>query len=371
VRIDLHNSTFNLETAVPEAAKMLLGGGIAVLPTETVYGLAARASDEQAVHRLVRLKGRSENNPMALAISGLKSLSEFVSDMSGLANRLARRCLPGPVSIVLKVPPQSEFFNLPEYVQKLCSKDGFVSFRVPQHFFTFPVLQKLDEPLVLTSANRSGEKELTDINSLASVFGNEVDFIADDGDAANKKPSTVVKIDGENYSILRQGAVSAETIQRLTAKMILFVCTGNTCRSPMAERICEKLLAEHFHCSPDELERFGYVVLSAGLAAGSQPASQNAIEVLADKGIDLSNHCSQLLRETHVRYADYIFTMTRAHRETILSAFPDADTCMSVLRIDGGDVADPFGGSLSEYQMCAAQIESEIAKRLKTMGLHK
>lgn len=373
-RIDLqslfHRSIGSVDTelnvAIGKTVDALRNGNLLVLPTETVYGLAARASDETAVRRLVELKGRQKNNPMALAISGVRDLDDFVPDLSELASRLARRCWPGPVSLVLDARQRgSVFYDLPDFVQGVTSKGSSVSFRVPNHAFTLAVLKELGEPVVLTSANRSGKAEACSFDEIVAQLGDGIDLIVDDGPLANPQPSTVLWVDGEKFSILRSGAVREETLHRLAARMILFVCTGNTCRSPMAERICEKLLAERFHCPINELEKHGFVVLSAGLAAGYEmPASPYAIEVMKQQGLGLSDHRSQQLNETHVRFADFILTMTRSHREAILSYWPEADTRLNVLRLDGGDIADPIGGSYEAYEACARQMETEIAKRL-------
>jgi protein-tyrosine phosphatase len=230
---------------------------------------------------------------------------------------------------------------------------------------TSRVLAELGEPVVLTSANRTGQNEKSTAEEIIAELGNGIDLIVDDGAILGTKPSTVLKISEGRSSILREGVLKRETIERLTARMILFVCTGNTCRSPMAERICEQRIAERLHCPLERLEERGFVVLSAGVSVGYESsANPHAVEVLRRKGLDLTDHRSQQLNETHVRFADHIFAMTRNHRETILSHWPGVDTRLSVLRMDGGDIADPFGGSEGVYETCAGQIESEIDKRL-------
>jgi protein-tyrosine phosphatase len=230
---------------------------------------------------------------------------------------------------------------------------------------TLKILDQLGEPVILTSANRTGQNEKTTVDDIIAELGNGIDLIVDDGSRSEMKPSTVLRVSEGQYSILREGAINRETLERLTARMILFVCTGNTCRSPMAERICENLIAERFHCPLYQLEEHGVVVLSAGVSVGySASANPHAIEVLRRKGLDLMDHRSQQLNETHIRFADHIFAMTRVHRETILSLWPSADMRLNVLRTDGGDIADPFGGSEHVYTACARQIELEIDKRL-------
>jgi protein-tyrosine phosphatase len=363
-------SSSDLENTANRAVAALQKGQIIVLPTETVYGLAVRAFDEAAVQRLVQLKNRSENHPFTLAFSGIESIDDFVPEMEPLAQRLARRCLPGPVSLVLDIPArESDFYLLPATVQntvsQTVSQGKTVCFRVPSHPVTLKVLTQLGEPIILTSANRTGQSEKSTTDEIIAELGEGIDLIVDDGVRFEVKPSTVLRVSEGHYSILREGALKRETLERLTARMILFVCTGNTCRSPMAERICENLIAERLRCPLNQLEEHGFVVLSAGVSVGyAAPANPHAVEVLREKGLDLTDHRSQQLNETHVRFADHIFAMTRKHRETILSHWLSADTRLNVLRADGGDIADPFGCSEDVYETCARQIELEIAKRL-------
>ena len=363
INLRLSNSDWN--DAVCKTVDVLRSGGLAVVPTETVYGLAARLTDSQAVNKLIQLKGRNENHPFALAFPNTDAIGDVCTEMSPLALRLARRCMPGPVSLVLDVPPDSVFWKLPPETQKTVSLLSTVCCRVPDHPLLLTVLGELNEPIVLTSANKSGQGETATVQQVIADLGSGIDILLDDGPIVLPKPSTIVKIVGDDYTVLREGALKADTVKRLAAMMILFVCTGNTCRSPMAERLCEKLLAERLGCSIDALDQRGMVVLSAGLAAEEgQHAAEHAIEVLKEYDLNLNNHRSLPINETHVRFADFIFTMTRHHRERILSSWHNVDSRLNVLRMDGGDIADPIGGSMSVYRTCAEQIRGEIDRRL-------
>jgi len=364
-RINLRLSSCDWNASVNKTVDVLQAGGVAVVPTETVYGLAARLSDSQAINKVIQLKGRHEQHPFALAFPNVESISDVCLEMSPLAHRLARRCLPGPVSLVLDVPPESMFWKLPPEVQKAVSMQSTICCRVPDHPLLLTVLAELNEPIVLTSANKSGHGETATVEQIVSDLGDGIDILLDNGPIVSPTPSTIVKIVGEQYTVLREGTLKSETIKRLTALMILFVCTGNTCRSPMAEYLCEKLLAKRLNCSVSTLDQHGIVVQSAGLMAGEgEPASAHSVEALKDYGIDLSGHRSLPLNEAHVRFADFIYTMTRNHREKILSTWHSVDSRLNVLRRDGGDITDPIGSSLTTYQACAEQIRLEIDQRL-------
>jgi protein-tyrosine phosphatase len=367
-RINLHLSNCDWNVAVCKTVDVLRDGGIVVVPTETVYGLAVRLNDSRAVNKLVELKGRNAHHPFALAFSSTEAIEDLCLEMSPIARRLARRCLPGPVSLVLDVPTDSPFWKLPQEIQKAVSLQSSICCRVPDHPLLLTALGELNEPIVLTSANKSGQGEIANVEQMIADLGSGIDLFLDDGSLLSPKPSTVVKIIGNDYTILREGALKAETVKRLSALMVIFVCTANICRSPMAEYLCEKMLAERLHCSVDALEERGIVVLSAGVsdyASTGHEASAYVMEILQEEGIDASPHRSQLLNEMHVRFADFIYTMTRSHREQILSMWHDVDSRLSVLRTDGGDIADPIGSSMTAYRVCAEQIRTEIDRRLE------
>jgi protein-tyrosine phosphatase len=158
-------------------------------------------------------------------------------------------------------------------------------------------------------------------------------------------------------------------LQRLSSLMVLFVCTGNTCRSPMAETLFRHLAAERLGCAPDEIEQRGLVVTSAGLAAWSgAKASAGAVEAMAEFGADLTAHESQPVTETLVRQADVIWTMTASHRAALLAQFPEAGGRVAMLAPDRQDVSDPIGGPVSTYRACAGQIRGHLLARLATLA---
>jgi protein-tyrosine phosphatase len=152
--------------------------------------------------------------------------------------------------------------------------------------------------------------------------------------------------------------------------MILFVCTGNTCRSPMAEALMRQRLADRLDCSVDEVEDHGLLIASAGIAAmAGGRSSPGAMDVMRERGLDLSCHESQPLSDRLIKYADIILTMTSGHRNAILAQWPEASGRTMVLCHDQSDVSDPIGGSTELYRRCAEQIESQLEGWLAKIDL--
>jgi protein-tyrosine phosphatase len=341
---------------IRQAVETLARGEIVAFPTETGYVLAASGQHPEAVDRLEKGAPQQSIQTFMLAVRDERDAVDWVGDMSVMARRLARRSWPGPLALAWKNPRPESLQRLPETVRSTLAADALV-LACPEHHAIQSVMHVIQEPLVLS------EFALSSADQIAGAHREAVGLIVDDGMVNADRPRTIVQIDGESWMVQRPGAVSGDELRRRTAFMALFVCTGNTCRSPLAEALCKKQLAARLNCQPAELPDRGFLVLSAGLAAMiGGGAADEAVETARELGADLTAHQSRPLTPELANQADCVLAMTHNHLFSLVNYFPEvADRCR-LLSADGLDIADPIGCDRKVYRQCAAEINQHLEK---------
>lgn len=323
------------------AVECLKQGKIVALPTETVYGLAASSANKTAVEKLYQIKNRPKDKPFTLAISNIEKAEELAGNLSPLAYKLMHRFWPGPLTLLLK------------------AKDaGICGLRIPNNNITLEIIKKLGAAIVFPSANISGQAPALTAEDILKELEGKVDLIIDSGKAELGKPSTIIDLTGDLPKITREGAIKKEILENIfKAKTILFVCSGNTCRSVMAKGLLKKEIGKR----PD------IEIVTAGIYAfDNLPPSFETLELLKEEGIDLSGHRARHLTESLLKDSDLILTMSNNQKQAILANFPYVKNRLYLLKEfakitrDPLDIEDPIGRGRDIYKQVFLNIKEAV-----------
>lgn len=336
-------------------------GGIIAIPTDTVYGLACDATVLNAVERLHNLKGRNGKQFTLFMQKG--SIKEYAIVTK---RKVIEYFMPGPITVILR---KRKTVQLPGIADT-------IGIRIPNTDFVMALLNSFGKPLAVTSANKTGAPPLTSARDIAREFP-EVEFIVDAG-KLQSEPSTVVDLTTTPPVIVRKGAVSIMAIEKVYGHTVmldhglqfnvLFVCSGNSCRSPMAEGIFRTMIDETY-CS----------VKSAGtLYMSGMPASEYAQDVVSEYGGSIAAHRSQPITPVLVGWADLILVMEYKHYTSVIEIVPQAPVKTFLLKeykrkTQHNKVHDPVGKDRVFYEQTVRDmlpslrfVARDVMKRFRT-----
>lgn len=346
---------------IEKAVEVIKKGGVIVLPTDTVMGLGTHFLNLNGQKKIYKIKKRKLEKPLIIFIRDKEDLKKFVkpSKLFVLRERIISNFWPGPITLIFYSKIKGNFLWI--------SKENKVAIRIPDHPFILELLEKTG-PLATTSANLSGKAPAKSYKKLDSFIKREVDYVIPEN-SYGLSPSTVLDVSSFPFKLLRKGPVSIVRIEELILRKIkidrkiplniLFVCSGNTCRSPMAMGLMRKYL-------PPYLRKIVKLKSRGTDAIPGVPLSENAKIVLGEIGIDLSFHRAKPLDVDTLEWADFIFVMERKHFAAISKfGFGEKVRLLSGYSSDKTEIFDPYGKGLDEYRRVLKIMKEPIKKIVK------
>lgn len=185
--------------AIREIARVLVGNGVIVYPTDTFYGLGANCSSQQALQRIFEIKIRPSSKGLPVLVSDPEMAKGLAAELPPAFHTLTSRFWPGPLTVVLRAASG--------LLLELVGPGRTIGIRLPAISWLQELIRVIGLPLVATSANLSGQGEIESAEEVKRVFRGKVDLIVDGGKTPGGKPSTVIDLTGEKPRLIREGAI--------------------------------------------------------------------------------------------------------------------------------------------------------------------
>ena len=203
----------NSENSIKKAAELIRTGEVVGMPTETVYGLAANAFDENAVRKIFAAKGRPADNPLIVHVSSFEEIAPLVTEIPALARKCAELFCPGPLTMIM---PKSD--KIP-----LVTSGGLdtVGIRMPSNNTARAFIRECGCPIAAPSANLSGSPSPTTARHVLNDMNGRIPAIIDGGACGVGVESTVISFEGDGIRLLRPGFVSAEDLREVTENVLI------------------------------------------------------------------------------------------------------------------------------------------------------
>lgn len=329
---------------IRKAAKVCKKGGVIAFPTETVYIVGGRMSAAGIEKRLREITGRPETDFFVHHVSDWSMLEALQIKKTPLVRSMVCRFWPGPVTLVV-----------PDLL------DRRIGVRFSRNKIACMLIREIGEPLITAGANRSGESSPHTAHQVVERLHDTFDCLIDGGKTEFRFHSTIVDLVGEVPVLLRKGAQAPEVEKavlkfqsgRYPRKRVLILCTGNICRSPMAEGLLKHEIEKR------ELSGDIEVISCGTRARDGVPCTSETASVMQERGIDLSKFRSRLCRGGDLWTSNLVIAMTPRHALEVAKILPSAKERMITL-----NVGDPIGKGMDVYEKTCRDMEMQLKRYL-------
>ncbi len=213
LNLDIKNSE-NIEKVADAVAEVLQSGGVIIYPTDTIYGIGANAFNEEAIEKVMNIKNRDNKKPLSVFVKDIKS-ARRIACIDSKVEKMLENIWPGPITVILRKK------DIVPYL--LTGNRETIAVRIPQNKFILHLLEKVEFPIIATSANTSGENNLFDAEEIMKTFGNkknQIDLFVNIGNIKKTQASTIVDLTTTIPRIVRMGIVGKEEMDNFFKKFI-------------------------------------------------------------------------------------------------------------------------------------------------------
>lgn len=356
---------------IAACVRALKAGQLVGIGCESCYFVVADPDNKKAMAKLQQLVGPNPKLPIVMGHDASDRPDKIVAGAGMLARRMSRRSWPGP--IVINTATDKKGPMVPRYAPNSGAARQLIQAMGKPLAFGAPRTQQAVAPEsedqqspagvhLFAAAKGKDESYPSTAARLNELVGEHLAVILDAGPSPYCNIPSMIEINGNQFRIPVIGVVPEKPLAEQTAWLIVFVCTGNTCRSPLAEVLCKKMLAEKLNCSVEDLVERGFRVMSMGLSAmPGNTATSEALIVAREFKSDLSAHRSRPIEPELLDMADYVVAMTGIHRDSIMAVYPNVAESTRLL-CGNKDLSDPIGSDLENYRNCGRTIEKQLER---------
>lgn len=323
--------------------------------TGHMFGIGCRLSSQTAMNRISEYKQRKEKGGFIVLISDIDWLHENNVDIPSELHLILSQYWPGNLTVI--IPTDNPLFDN-------VAVNGKVAFRVPFDKLLRDVLENLREPIISTSINLSGVHPADNLNDIQKRFSEWFDIGFIPAVTKLSEPSTIIEYidtdaDGNpvlpHLKCLRESTIPFYQIkQSFSNPVVLFICMGNICRSPIAE-----YLFNHY----SRQKNLPFTAKSAGLMDSGNMISLNSMQLLAEQNIMSQEHSSRKINPEILNGSWLILTMEEYHKKVIRDNFPEtAHKVFTLNEFVGrkGDIDDPYGSDIDNYRITYGEIDEAV-----------